>query len=237
MVKEECVHVLVCQGYCLLRQALTDRLSQESWINVCAVASGSEELRNLIKRHKPHVLVINTSLKCSAGVAGIKQLKREFYWMGIVAVSCSGEFEDIYAEQMLRCGADGFVSSKDSMDDLVQCIQIVHTGMLYASRLSEMERWKRTDQDKLLEKLSVREAEVFCLTGCGYMPQRIADELNVSVKSIDSFRERIRKKLELASGSDLLLVASNFMRSAARRRNDYRSIEEQNVKAVLSARK
>jgi len=109
--------------------------------------------------------------------------------------------------------------------------------MLYASRLSEMERWKRTDQDKLLEKLSVREAEVFCLTGCGYMPQRIADELNVSVKSIDSFRERIRKKLELASGSDLLLVASNFMRSAARRRNDYRSIEEQNVKAVLSARK
>jgi DNA-binding NarL/FixJ family response regulator len=237
MVKQETVQVVVCQGYCLLRQALVDRLNQESWIDVCAVASDSEEVRNLVKLNKPHVLVINTSLKCSAGISALKQLKREFYWMAIVAVSCSSEFEDIYAEQILRAGADGFVSAQDSLDDLVQAIQTVRTGMLYTSRLTALERWERSAQEKVLEKLSLREAEVFCLTGCGYLPQRIADSINVSVKSVESFRERIRKKLGLANGSDLLYVASSYMRGAARRGSGNGKTGQKAVRELLSAKR
>ncbi len=67
-----------------------------------------------------------------------------------------------------------------------------------------------------LSTLSRREAEVFFLIGCGYVTRRIANRMELSIKTVDTYRERIRKKLGLASGPDLLYAATSFMRNAAR---------------------
>lgn len=131
MVRNETVRVVVVQGYCLLRKALVERLEKEAWIEVCALASGIDEARELIDQHRPHVLVMNVSLKCSVGVSSLKKLKRDFFGLAVVAFSCDSEFENAYVGQVLRAGADGYISSGDSLDNLVGEIRSARGGKLF----------------------------------------------------------------------------------------------------------
>lgn len=217
MVQNEMVRVMVVQGYCFLREALIERLEKESWIEVCAKASSLDEARTLIEQHRPHVLVMNISLKCSVGVSSLKTLKRDFIGLAVLAFSCDSELENTCAGQALRAGADGYISSEDSPSDLVQAIRSVREGRLLAGSSVELRQRVHMLQEQAFVGLSRREVEVFCLTGCGYVPQRIAEKMKLSVKTIESYRERIRTKMDLSTGADLLFCSTSFMRSAARR--------------------
>ena len=188
MIQEKTVRIVVIQGYCLLRDALIGRLEQESWIEVCAAGSGGEETRELIDLHRPHVLVINVSLKCSVGILSLRKLKKEFYGLAVVALSCDSEFENTYTGQVLRAGADGYVSSLDSPEDIIGAIRTVRSGERFVSRRTEKHQRENMEREKVFTGLSLRESEVFCLTGCGYAPQRIAEVTNLSVKTIESYR-------------------------------------------------
>lgn len=233
MEQNKQIRVLVSQGYCLLREALIERLDREKSIDVCATASDMNGIRERIERYKPHVLVMNISLKCCAGIASLKQLKHDYFWQGIVALSCDSEFENTYIGQALRAGADAYVSVDDSLEDLVRAIQAVESGKPYLSELTKQHRKNDLEQENLLLQLSRREAEVFCLTGCGHVPQRIADMMSLSVKTVESYRERIRAKMGLYTGADLQHTATSFMRSAARRGID--GAEEEVIRVLLSA--
>ncbi len=83
-----------------------------------------------------------------------------------------------------------------------------------------------------LSELSRREAEVFFLTGCGYVTRRIANRMRLSHKTVDTYRERIRKKLGLSSGADLLYTSTTFMRNAAR--EGFFGPDDEVVRALLS---
>lgn len=230
MIQVSKVRVVVVQGYCLLRNALIDRLEQEPWIEVCGAAAGIDEARELIDEHRPQVLVINVSIKCSTGVSSLKKLKRDYYGLAVIALSCDSEFENTSVGHLLRAGADGYVSSGDSLDSLIIAIRTAHEKRRYVSEdvLKEQGR-----QQSVLIGLSRQEAEVFCLTGCGYVTRRIANKLGVGTKTVDSYRERIRKKMGF-TGSELLYVSTSLMRSAARR--GVPEAEEEMVKELLSAR-
>ncbi len=233
MIQEKKVRIVVTQGYCFLRNTLTDRLEKESWIEVCAETSGIEETRELIDLYQPHVLVINISMKCSAGVSSLKKLKCDYSGLAIIALSCDSEFENLYAGQALRAGADGYISSVDSLENLVGAIRSAREGVRFMSRRTELHHRKSAAGEKVLDGLSRRESEVFCLTGCGYVPQRIAEKMDISVKTVESYRERIRKKMHLLSGADLLYFSVSFMRSAARR--GIKEADDLVVRELLSA--
>jgi len=226
MVQNEMVRIMVIQGYCLLREALIERLEKETWIEVCAAASGLDEAKVLIEQYQPHVLVMNVSMKCSAGILSLRKLKCDFPGLAVLAFSCDSEFENAYVGRVLRAGADGYVSSGNSLDDLIHAIQSVREG-----NAAELQWSAHLVQESMLPGLSRQETEVFCLTGCGYVPQRVAEKMKLSVKTIESYRERIRAKMDLSSGADLLYISTSFMRSAARRRNA--GSDDQMVKELL----
>ncbi|MEN8254775.1 MAG: response regulator transcription factor [Verrucomicrobiota bacterium] len=227
MVQNKMVRVMVVQGYCLLREALIERLEKETWIEVCAAASGLDEARMPIKQHQPDVLVLNVSLKCSAGISSLRKLKCDFPGLAVIAFSCDSEFENAYVGQVLRAGADGYVSSENSLDDLIHAIQSVREG-----NTAKLQWSAHLAQESMLTGLSRQETEVFCLTGCGFVPKRIAEKMKLSVKTVESYRERIRAKMDLPSGADLLYISTSFMRSAARRRDG--GSDGQMVKELLS---
>ncbi len=233
MIQKGKVRVVLTQGYCLLRHALVDRLKQEGWIELCGVASGLEEAREMIAEYKPHVLVMNISLKCSAGVSSMQKLKHDFFWLSIVAFSCDSEFENAYIGQALRAGADAYVSAEDSLEDLIDAIRYASEGRPFVGEATRQRRHEQLLNEEQLKRLSRREAEVFCLTGCGYVPQRIAQVMNLSVKTVESYRERIRGKMNFETGADLLYASTSFMRSAARR--GMAVPDEEVVKELLSA--
>lgn len=231
---DEAVRVVVAQGHCLLRSALIERIEREPWIEVCAVSSDVEEAQELILTHRPHVAVINISPKCSAGMTSLKKLKREFLGLAVLAFACDSEFEDLYAGLALRSKADGYVSSADTPDDLILAIRTVCDGGRYISPKIRSNRQRSVARDEVLAGLSLREAEVFCLTGCGHVPKSIAEMMNLSVKTVESYRERIRAKMDMSSGADLLYSSVSFMRSAARRGIDG-SDDHKIIRELLSA--
>lgn len=126
---------MVVHGFCLLRNALIEHLEKESWIEVCATAQRlNEETKEMMKEHQPNVLVLNVSLKCCVGIPSVKKLKREFPEMKILALSCDAEFEEVFVGQALCAGADGYISSKDSLKDLLLAILSVPGKNISASQ-------------------------------------------------------------------------------------------------------
>ena len=217
MIKEKTVRVVVTQEYCLLRNALVERLEKEPWIEVCATATDVKETQTLILQHRPDVLVMNVSPKCSVGASLLKKLKREFFGLAILVFSCDSDLEDLCAWQALRAGVNGYVSSADTADDFIMAIRAVRAGEQYLSPQTKLRLKDAPGQQIQLAGLSQREAEVFFLTGCGHVTKRIAEKMGLSVKTVESYRERIRKKMNLLSGADLLHASVSFMRGIARR--------------------
>jgi DNA-binding NarL/FixJ family response regulator len=231
---EKTIRIVVAQGHCLLRSALVERLEREEGIEVCAVSSDVRELQELIFTHRPHVLLINISLKCSSGMASLKKLKHDFFGLGVLAFACDSEFEGLCADVALRSGADGYVSFVDTPENLVRAIHLVRCGGQYISSGVELTR-KGGLTKEVCARLSRREAEVFCLTGCGHVPKSIAEMMNVSVKTIESYRERIRAKMNLSDGAALLYSSVRFMRLASGWSMDGKD-EHLIIRALLSAR-
>lgn len=230
----ENTRVVIVHGYCLLRDGLKEQLQREPGVEVCAVTSRLDEVPELIFQHRPNLVLMNVSPKCSNGMASLKKLKREFGWINILAFSCSSEFEDVHAGMALYSGADGYVSFADTPRSLITAIRTIRRGKQYISPQAKQHRARVKASIPGFTALSRREAEVFCLTGCGYVAKRIAEVLKLEVKTVDSYRERIRKKLHLEKGADLLYTSVSFMRSAARRGMDGPN-DLQMVRELLSA--
>jgi DNA-binding NarL/FixJ family response regulator len=232
MMQRAGLRIVVNQGCCLFRKSLVERLEQEEWVAFCAVASELGQAREWIEQHKPHVLAINISPRYNMGISSLKILKRDYFWLSILAFSCDSEFENAYMGSVIRAGADGYIDADNSLEDFVRAIRLVWEEKPFIGNLSCLNQNYLTVEEKMLKKLSRQEAKVFCLTGCGYVPKRIAALMNLSVKTVESYRERIRDKMDLPSGADLLYTATNFMRNAAQR--GLVGSDEQVVKELLS---
>ncbi|MBI9021408.1 MAG: response regulator transcription factor [Verrucomicrobia bacterium] len=235
MVQENLIRLVVVQDYCLLRNTLAERINRESLIEVCGQASCNAEAYQLVSQYKPELVLINISLRSPAGFALLRRLKRNFKGMPVLTFSCDPEFEHLYAEMAMRAGADGYVSSADDEETLVQAIHNVTRGHLFLSSHLEHHHRKSSEEKMVFENLSHREIEVFCLTGCGHMPKGIAEKLSLSVKTVESYRERIREKLGLRDGAELLYSSTTFMRKASSRRRSVRVKDGRISGAVLSA--
>lgn len=226
--------IIIVHGYCLLREGFIERLKQESWIDVCAVVSSIKDVPDMIATHRPHLIIANVAPKCSHGMAALKALRREFEWVKILAFSCSSEFEDVHAGFALNSGADGYISSADSSKELILAVRTICKGKRYVSSHAKLHQNEDEDVVLGLKELSRREAEVFCLIGCGYATKRIAALMNVTANTIETYRERIRQKLRLKDKDDLMYNSVSFMRSAARRGIDGPDDFEL-IKSMLSA--
>jgi DNA-binding NarL/FixJ family response regulator len=227
--------LLIVQDYCLLRKALADQLSREHGIEVCGHASGTEEVRKLVALHEPDLLLMNISLRTFGGFVRLRQFRREFPDLTVLTFSCDPEFEHLHAELAMNAGAAGYVSAADDEEILAHAIRQVMGGSVYLSERLRRCAEKTRREQSLYTGLSRREVEVFCLTGCGHVPKGIAEKLNLSIKTIESYRERIKEKMGLKDGAELLYAASSFMRRAAVRESFEQASEGLVETALLEA--
>jgi DNA-binding NarL/FixJ family response regulator len=127
--------------------------------------------------------------------------------------------ENLYAERALRAGAMGYLMKHEASEKIITAIQRIQQGEIYLSdRIKEkmLHRFVNHKTDELvspIDTLSDREMEVFQLIGNGYGTRLIAQQLNLSIKTIDSYREHLKLKLNLESGSELVRYAIQWMKS------------------------
>jgi DNA-binding NarL/FixJ family response regulator len=162
---------------------------------LCGLATDQQTTSELLEQHQPDLLLIDPFLGNSDGIFFLKNLATRFPNTRIVVIS--RQPEEIYAERALRAGASGYWMKTGTRDELIRAIDTVLAGELYVSprvalrALHEVVEHPTAHPDA--PNLTDRELHVFALTGAGFGTSRIAQELGISPKTVETYYERIRR--------------------------------------------
>ncbi len=157
---------------------------------------------------KPNLAIVDLTLQEGDGIELIKSIKAWDEPVKMLVSSMHDEF--LYAERALRAGASGYIHKAASRDQLIGAIRTVLKGKIYlsdsiSSRLLQRVVDKKDNADRSpVEKLSDRELAVFEMIGQGLSTSQIAEKLHLSVKTIQTYREHIKTKLNLSKSSELV---------------------------------
>ena len=213
------IKVLVVDDHPIVRQGLVQLINQQTDLMVCWDGEEAAKAFEAVQSAKPDILVVDISLKGGSGLELIKNVK--FAYPNLPALVLSMHDELLYAERALRAGARGYIMKQEAIDKVLVAIRRVLRGELYLS--DEMN--KRMLRQVLggppelprspVETLSDRELEVFRLIGAGRTTRQIADELHLSVKTIETHRSHIMDKLRIPTANELVMRAFQWMQNEA----------------------
>jgi DNA-binding NarL/FixJ family response regulator len=184
---------------------------------LCAVGRTERDAVEIVERERPHILILDLFPGFRDGILLIKDLVSRYPEMKILALS---HHEDlIYAERALRAGAQSFLPTTASVDHLLAAVASLRNGKLYLTRhysllLNGAAGPPGLSGRKHVERLTDRELHVFQLIGSGYGPGKIAQELGLSRKTIESYQEKIKEKLGCENAVALKLHAKEWMERA-----------------------
>jgi DNA-binding NarL/FixJ family response regulator len=200
--------VFLVDDHPLVREHLTGLIQREPDLEVCGEAADAPSTLALISPRAPDLVILDISLKRSNGLELIKSLKE--LWPNLPVLVLSMHDEMLYAERSLRAGAMGYITKEEATVSILTAIRRVLSGQVYLSeRMAERMMRKMVggtaeEVGSPLEVLTDREFEVFQMLGRGFGTRQIAEELRLGIKTVESYRARIKEKLRLADGNQLL---------------------------------
>jgi len=209
--------IVVVDDHPIVRQGLAELVNREDDLMVCGQAEDAHQAMQVIKTLKPDMAIVDISLKETSGMELIKDIKARYPSLSVLALSMHDE--SMYAERVLRAGAEGYIMKAEATENIVMAIRKVISGQIYLSdRMApKMVRKLVGPGAKVgvsaIERLSDRELEVFRLIGQGYTTRQIAENLHLSIKTIETYRAHIKEKLNLANAAKLLQYAIRWVSS------------------------
>jgi len=203
-----------------VREHLRLLLEQEADLTVCGEAGDGPAALALIPRRKPDLVILDISLKRSHGLELLKDLKRLCPELPVLVLSMHDE--TLYAERALHAGAMGYITKEEATVNVLSAVRKVLAGQVYvsermASRMMQ-KLVRRTSGPAALphETLADRELEVFEMIGQGMGTRQIAEQLRLGIKTVESYKARIKEKLRLADATQLLQHAIQWVQSGSR---------------------
>ena len=210
--------IIIVDDHPIVRQGLENLINHEKDLMVCQQAENAPQAMKAIGKLNPDMIIVDISLKEKNGLELIKDIKIQYPNLPILALSMHDE--SLYAERVIRAGARGYIMKQQATENIVEAIRNVLNGQIYVSdKMTEkmmyklMGRRKDKAEASTTEILSDRELEVFLLIGKGYGTSQIADQLHLSVKTIESYRAHIKEKLSLSNATELLQYAIQWANS------------------------
>ena len=206
--------ILIVDDHPIVRQGLRRLIDQEKDLAVCGEAEGAHEAKAAIRELKPDVVIVDISLKQGDGIELVKDARADDPALPILVLSMHDEA--IYAERMLSAGANGYIMKQAASDQLLVALRRVLGGRVYVSESlgnSILERFAAGGariSANPIERLSSRELQILQMIGRGLSSRHAAEVLSLSVKTVESHRQRIKRKLNLGTSSQLLQYAVNW---------------------------
>jgi DNA-binding NarL/FixJ family response regulator len=203
--------ILLVDDHPLVREWLTNLINQQSDMVVCGEAENASQALSMIAATQPHLTVVDLSLKAGSGIDLIKDLKR--LHPDLVVLVLSMHEESLYAERALRAGARGYIMKREVTKTIIAAIRQVLAGDLcLSSQMSAVVASKFAGgpldtNESPVTSLSDRELEVFEFLGKGRETKQIAEDLEISMKTVQAYCARIKDKLKLANATELLREA------------------------------
>ena len=174
-------------------------------------AEAAEEALHVLRKGKPDIAIVDLSLKSSSGMDVIRLIKELYPNLPVLVVSMHDE--SIYAERALRAGAMGYIMKQEATEKMVAAIHRILSGEMYLSSEAAREILGPRIATRLSpdDVLTAREFEVFRMIGRGMSTREIAEQLQLSIKTVESHRAHIKEKLQLNSAFDLLHYAIQWI--------------------------
>jgi len=205
--------IVVVEDHPIVRRGIIQLINLEEDILCVGEAESTTEANEVLKNENPDLVLIDLSLKGGSGLELIKDIKMIYPHMLIIVVSLHDE--NVYAERVMRAGAKGYIMKSEATETILIAIRKVLNGGIYLS--SDMQTKmlnKMLGGEKsfvsVVEKLSDREFEVFELIGKGFSTRKIAEDLYLSIKTIDTYKSHIKTKLNITGSTELIQFATEW---------------------------
>jgi DNA-binding NarL/FixJ family response regulator len=200
--------VLLVDDHPIVRQGLALLVDREADLSVCGEAEGAHTAFHAIETLRPDIVVLDISLNGPDGLEVLKEIRMKSGSLPVLILSMHDE--SIYAERAMRAGANGYIMKQEATEKVLIAIRRILQGDVYLSdrltttMLQQYVRGGVTTKSSPLLNLTDRELEVFRLIGEGHGTRQIADELHLSVKTIESYQAHIKEKLALRNARELV---------------------------------
>ncbi len=209
--------IIIVDDHPIVRQGLTELINHENDLVVCCQAEDASEAMEFIKESDPDIIIVDISLKETSGLELIKDIKVQYPQLPILVLSMHDE--SLYAERSLRAGARGYIMKQEATDRVIMAIRKVLKGELYISDSMTAKMVDRlvggATESSPVNALSDRELEVFDMLGQGHGTRNISEKLHLSIKTIETYRAHIKRKLNLSDATELIQHAVQWVNTRA----------------------
>lgn len=200
--------VLVVDDHPIVRQGLAMLINREADLMVCAEAEDAPKAMQSIVNAHPDILLLDISLNGPDGLDLLKDVRTHYPELPVLILSMHDE--SVYAERALRAGAQGYIMKQEATEKVLVAVRRILSHEIYVSeRIANrmLQRYignRGAGRPSSVADLTDRELEVFRLIGEGHSTRRIAEELHISVKTVESYQAHIKEKLALRSARELV---------------------------------
>jgi DNA-binding NarL/FixJ family response regulator len=214
----ECRKILIVDDHPILRKGLGMVIDQEQDLAVIGEAEDVQGALEMIDSLKPDLVIVDVALPGVDGIELIKTMKLKYRDLPALVVSMHDE--SLFAERALRAGARGYIMKQEAVEKVLVAIRKVLGGEIFVSdrtttkMIETLISGDTKGMSTPLDLLSNREMTVFRLIGQGFKTSQIADNLHLSVKTIESYRSHIKEKLKIPTGTDLMKYAIQWVQNA-----------------------
>ncbi len=199
--------ILIVDDHPIFRMGMKELINQEEDFTVCAVAADIREARKAIAEKNPDMAIIDVALADENGLDLVKEIsavRKEFPMLVL-----SMHDESAWAERAIRAGAHGYVMKKEASESVISALRNIREGKIHVSSnmvsllLNKLQVGADSQNTATEEDLTGRELEVFRHIGAGLSTREIAEEMRLGLKTIGTYRDRIKQKLGLKNAAEL----------------------------------
>jgi DNA-binding NarL/FixJ family response regulator len=206
--------ILLVDDHPLVREGLRRIIENQSDLVICAEAETASAARTAVRELKPDIMVTDISLKEGDGMELVRDVRAHHPDLRILVLSMHDE--TIYAQRALSAGADGYIMKHAPGEQFLASLRKVLEGRVYVSdnlgnaMLRKLVTQRKAGAANSIEGLSDRELQVLRMLGSGLNTRQVAHALHLSAKTVESHRQRLKRKLGLQTGAQLLRYAISF---------------------------
>lgn len=210
----ESIKLIVVDDHQIIRDGIRSMLAGQTGITIIGEASSGIELFKLLDQNLPDVILMDISLPGKSGIELARQIKAHAVTYKIQILFLSMFLQEEYIQQAIKAGASGYLPKNVTQQELTQAIKQLAEGKdYYADEISKiifksfLNKNRSPEADNRQKELSIRELDILRLVATGYNNQQIADQLFISIRTVETHKNHIMQKLELHSTADLIKYA------------------------------
>lgn len=205
------INIVIVDDHKMLRQSLKSNLDRDESINIIADYSGGDELLNKIKSLKVDIILLDVTMPGISGLETIKELRNRNFDTKVIALSMHDD--NYIITDMIKAGVNGYVLKDCSFVELLKAIHLVYEGKMYLCNrtkqivIDNYTRDVQNSENQIENLLTAREKEILSYITSGLSNKEIAKKLFISIRTVETHRLNLKKKLKISSTVDLIKFA------------------------------